>query len=138
VVASVGEGHPAVDLLRPAPGGGWEAAPLPWVDLYPHGWLELLPRSDGSFDIFTTCPLGPERPCLPALEAGDLPPRRYRWVPGVGQPSAMPWGRRPELAPNPTSEQLAWRREGEVCVAGPRGKGRCFPLADLPPAAPPG
>jgi hypothetical protein len=50
----------------------------------------------------------------------------------------MPWGRRPELAPNPTSEQLAWRREGEVCVAGPRGKGRCFPLADPPPAAPPG
>lgn len=140
VVESVGEGHPAVDLLRPAPGGGWEAATLPWVDLYPYGWMQLLPRSDGSYDIFTTCQLGPARPCLPALEAVDPPARRYRWVPGVGQPYAMPWGARPELAPNPTNAQLAWRREGQICLGGPRGKGRCLPLPPqpAPPAAPPG
>jgi hypothetical protein len=128
IVHSVGEGHPGVDLLLPAgeAPGRWTPATLPFADLYPFGPLELLPRSDGSYDILTPCPLGPPRPCLPTAEA-ELPPRWYRWRPGAA-PQPLAQGPRAALTPAPTGRLAAWTEGEALCVGKRPGRGRCTPL----------
>ncbi len=129
VVASHGEGHPAVDLVRWS-GGGSEALPVPWSDLYPHGELALRPRTDGSFDVLTTCELGPERPCLASVtdDRTDEGVRRYRWTPG-SDPALIEVDRGDSpRVPDPTSERVVWIKGDRWCVDGPGRPRRCFPL----------
>lgn len=126
VIDSHGEGHPSVDLLR---WDGVEMAPvpLPWGDLYPFGPLTLLPRVDGSFDILTRCTLGPPRPCLreDGLGSEDQPMRWYRWTPGEA-PVERAVGKDAEIAPDPSSDRVAWTRRDKVCVGEPGRRTRCW------------
>lgn len=125
VVNSHGEGHPGVDLLV-WDGEAMAPVPLPWRDLYPFGPLELLPRTDGSFDIQTRCPLGPERPCLrdDGSDTNDLPALWYRWTPGQS-PVLRTSGAEAEVVPDPSSERVAWIAGTRVCVGEPTAQPRC-------------
>lgn len=113
VIDSYGEGHPGVDLVAWT---GGESTPiaLPWTDLYPFGPLSLLPRTDGSFDVLTRCPLGPERPC-DVEDAFALPARWYRWTPGSA-PVLRAQGAAADIAPDPASDRVARIRGRRVCV----------------------
>lgn len=135
VVASHGEGHPGVDWLT-WDGTAYKPAKLPWTDLYPFGPLELLPRLDGSFDILTSCVLGPERPCLQKDGTGSdgLPARRYRWTPGKA-PVLQAKGKQAESLPDPSSTRLAWIQGEKVCVGKPKAKAQCWAVPKKPETA---
>lgn len=126
VTESHGEGHPGVDLVEWA-GAESTPLPLPWEDLYPFGPLTLLPRTDGSFDILTACPLGPPRPCLQedGLGAEELPLRWYRWRPGEA-PQELEVGVDASMAPDPSGARRAWQRGTRVCVQRPGEARRCW------------
>lgn len=128
VLASHGEGHPGVALLRPK-GDTMEEVALPWQDLYPFGPLELLPRQDGSFDILTPCPLGPARPCLlpESKDVSTLPMRHYRWKPGEA-PVLKAKGKAATRSLDPSSPRSARLKGKQLCITSPGKKEACWEL----------
>jgi hypothetical protein len=125
VVSSVGEGHPAVNVVHWDPERGQRPADVPAFDLYPQGLIDVTLAGPDEAWFVTNCDLTrEERPCAgPGGVGVEGPASLYHWARGTGvarvapAPDGATWSAALGL--------LAWPEPGRVCTGPPRGQPRC-------------